>query len=95
MQICFSNNPIDKLSCWLNNKYEEFTQFRWQLKHHRVECRICGDVLDSNEIKFSPEQCGWKRLKDQLYKPWICHTCLEHINFKPYIRMIKEAEEKD
>lgn len=94
MQICFSDNPINKLSCWLYNKYEEFTQFRWQLKHHRIECRICGDVLDSNDTKFSPEQCGWKRLKDQLYKPWICHKCLEHTNFKPYIKMIKEAEEQ-
>ena len=92
MIITFSNNPIDRFRCWLSNKYEDLTQFRWQLKHHRIECHICGEVLDSTETKFSPEQCGWKRIRKQWYKPWICHNCLEHRNFKPYIKKIDEKE---
>ena len=48
MRITFSNNPIDHIQCWLSNKYEDYTQYVWNKKHHRVTCRICGDVLDSN-----------------------------------------------
>lgn len=91
MQIIFSNNPISKMQCWLNNTYEKLTQIRWKCKHHYIQCHICGEILDSREVSYSPEQCGWKRLKDQWYKPWICHRCLEHRDFKPYINEIDQG----
>lgn len=94
MQITFSNNPIDRFNCWLSNTYEKLTQFRWQLKHHRVVCHICGEVLDSKEEKYSPEQCGWKRLKDEWYRPWICHTCLYHRDFEPHIKKIDKEQRR-
>lgn len=90
MQVTFSNNQINKFQCWLSNAYEKITQIRWNLKRHCIQCHICGEVLDSRVIPYSPEQCGWKRLKDQWYKPWICHSCLEHRDFKPYIKMVDE-----
>lgn len=93
MQFSFSRNPIINIKCWLSNEYEKLTQIRWIMKHHRVICHICGDVLDSAETPYSPEQCGWKRLNSEWHKPWVCHTCLEHRNFKPFIKEIDKREE--
>ena len=94
MRITFSNNPIDHIQCWLSNKYEDYTQYVWNKKHHRVTCRICGDVLDSNKEKYSPEQCGWKKINGYTYKTWICHRCLEHRDFKPFIKEIDKQKEE-
>lgn len=73
----------------LANAYENFTYWYWNKKPHHVRCRICGKVKSSipqiNET-FSPEQCGWEQTKDGQF--WICHDCLCHRDFKPYIKQV-------
>lgn len=88
MQISMSNNPIDKLSCWIYNKKEELSQVKWITgKQKEVECRICGDKLNNRRDMYSPMQCGWRRIGKYT---WICHSCLDHRNFRPYIEQIDE-----
>lgn len=92
MQISISNNPIDKLDCFLHNKKEELSRVIWLMgEHKKVECKICGDVLDSYKDVFSPMQCGWQRISK--YR-WVCHRCLEHRNFRPFIEAVDEEERK-
>lgn len=94
MQFTFSNNPIDRLSCWLHNKKEDLSGIVWlKGKQKQVECRICGDVLDSKKDIYSPMQCGWHKVDK--YNNWICHRCFDHRNFIPFIEMIDEAERKE
>ena len=90
MEITFSNNPIDRLSTWLYNRYEEYTHYCFNRKPQYVRCKICGDILSSKEKETpSPEECGWKRI-DHWW--WICHMCDAHRDFKPYIEMIDYGE---
>ena len=92
MQISMSNNPIDKLDCYLHNKKEELSRVIWLMgKRKKVECRICGDVLDSWKDFYAPEQCGWHRVTKYA---WVCHRCFDHRNFRPFIEMIDEADRK-
>ena len=92
MQISLSNNPIDKLDCFLHNKIEELSRVMWLMgKRKKVKCRICGDVLDSYKDMYSPMQAGWKRVGKYT---WVCHNCLEHRNFRPFIEAIDEADRK-
>lgn len=79
-----------RLSCWLENKYEQWTHHVWLSKPHHVNCKICGGTMRSDREKFSPEEAGWKHV-DYF---WICHRCLEHRDFKPYIKQIDEDERK-
>lgn len=93
MRIAFTNNPIDKLSCWASNKYEEITQLLWNHSHQKVTCIICGQVLDPKKDKYSPVQCGWHRLSRVNKSYQICHQCIWHRDFKPFIKEIDEREE--
>lgn len=87
-----SNNPIVKLSCYLENKKEELSRVQWLMgKHKKIECRICRGTLDSYKDVFSPVQCGWKQIDKYI---WICHKCLDHRDFTPYIKQIDETERK-
>lgn len=93
MQFTLSNNPIDKLSCFLSNKREELSGVLWRKgKQKEAECRICRRVLDSKKDYYSPIQCGWHKVNKY---NWICHRCFDHRNFQPYIEMIDEAEKKE
>jgi len=76
MIITFSSNPIDRFRCWLSNKYEDLTQFRWNLKHHRIACHICGDVLDSPtiSIKISTHSTTSDKMKHPLRKLFFTNT---------------------
>ena len=92
MQFTFSNNPIDKLICKIHNTREDLSRVKWLMgKRKKVECHICGKVLDSWKDMYSPEQCGWFRINKYM---WICHSCIGHRNFRPFIEMIDEAERK-
>lgn len=92
MQISFSNNPIDRLSCAIHNKIEELSRVHWLMgKHKKIECRICRGTMDSWKNIYSPMQCGWKKINKYT---WICHQCLDHRDFTPYIEQIDEAERK-
>ena len=92
MKITLNNNPIDHLSCCFHNKIEELSRVQWLMgKHKKVECRICRDTMDSWKDIYSPIQCGWKQINKYT---WICHRCLYHRDFTPYIEQIDEAERK-
>jgi len=89
MRFIFSNNPIDRLSCWYHNKVEEFSQIKWITgERKQCECVICGNKMDSYKDIFSPMQCGWVKIKGS--KKYICHSCLCHRDFKKYISLIDE-----
>jgi NAD-dependent SIR2 family protein deacetylase len=89
-------NPFDKLLVKLDNFAEQFSQYIWlHGKHKRCTCHICGEIIDSRKSKYSPIQCGWVRVRGNEYRPWICHECWGHRNFKPYIEKIdKDDAEK-
>ena len=94
MQFTLSNNPRDKLDCWLHNKREDLSGIIWSKgKQKTVECRICGDVLDSKKDLYSPTQRGWHKVDK--YSNWICHNCFDHRNFVPFIEMIDEENRKE
>lgn len=93
MRITFSNNPIDRLCCWIANKREGWCHFLWNRKHHRIQCRICGEYLDSAETMYSPEEYGWMTLKGTKNKMWVCHECLFHRNFKKFMDIIDKVSE--
>ena len=95
MRISFSDTLKNRFLCWASNKYEDYTMYIWNKRRHRATCRICGDVLDSRVDAHSPEQCGWKKIRGELYNPWICHRCLCHRDFKPFIDTIDKQEEED
>ena len=85
MVVSFSNSPIDRLYCWMCNKYEEFTRWYWRKSPHHVTCEICGNTMHSHIDKYSPEECGWRSIKGG--SSWICHRCDAHRNFRPYIEL--------
>ena len=92
MQFSISNNPLDKLDCYLYNKKEELSRVIWLLgKRKKIECKICGKTMDSWHDNYSPMQCGWRKISK--YR-WICHRCLEHRDFRKYIPQIDEDERK-
>lgn len=93
MQISLSNNPLDKLDCFLHNKKEELSRVIWLMgERKKVKCRICGDVMDSYKDVWSPMQAGWHKVDK--YNNWICHNCFDHRNFMPFIEAIDEADRK-
>jgi len=83
----FNAGLIDRILIDLENKWLDYTDKVWNAKPHRIVCQICGDTLVSQgSYSHSPEQCGWERIKGK--KMYICHRCLCHRNFKPYIKKI-------
>ena len=93
MMFAFDNNPISRLDCFLHNKMEDLSRVHWLMgKRKEVECRICGDKLNNLKDMYSPKQCGWKKIGKYTY---VCHRCLDHRNFIPFIEMIDEAERKE
>lgn len=84
-------NPIDYLFMTISNLKERLTRIQWRFRPHHVVCRICGEVLRSDQDKYSPEECGWGKIDKWT---WICHSCLCHRDFKPYIPQIDEDERK-
>lgn len=79
MIVSFSNNPIDRLYCYISNTACDIKDKRWRNGRHRCRCHVCGTILNSQKDKWCPESCGWMRLKQKKIRdPWICHSCLEH-----------------
>lgn len=82
MVFYFGNNPIEKFKTKLINKYEDRTQKIWLSKPHYIQCKLCGDKMRSDKDIYSPEQCGWKKLKVKKFGGrnwgWICHSCDGH-----------------
>lgn len=92
MVLTFSKNPLVRLSCWIDNKREEWSGHIWKSKAHHAFCVICGKKISSCEWEFSPEESGWERLGKS--KKWVCHQCIWSRDFTPFIEIIDEAERK-
>ena len=71
---------VDNLLTYMENKRLEIKNKRWRNGVHSCVCHVCRQVLDSRRDKWCPEECGWRKLKGNIYYPWICHQCLEHHN---------------
>ena len=54
--------------------------------------KYSSETLRSADTDFSPIEAGWDRMKD--HPTWICHRCISHRNFKPYIKRIDEDERR-
>lgn len=91
MRVSFRNNLIDRIFCWICNKYEEFTHWYWHKSPHHVTCEICGETMHSNVDKYSPEECGWRNIKGG--SSWICHRCDAHRNYTMYSDLVDLDEE--
>ena len=93
MYFTFSKNPINRIKIWFWNKLEEYFRKVWQKNtRYYVQCRICGEILRSANTDYSPIEAGWDRMKN--HSIWICHRCMSHRNFKPYIDKIDEDERR-
>lgn len=91
MKFTFSKNPIDRFLVWYNNTYEKFLHWYWNKSPHHVRCRICGEVITSEEANSpSPEERGWKCTKDGY--TWICHRCDCHRFYEPYVQLADYEE---
>ena len=84
-------NLKDYIEMTIDNYKEKISHVQWNLKPHHVECRICGATLRTDKCSYSPEECGWGRVDKWV---WVCHRCLCHRDFKPYIPQIDEDERK-
>lgn len=84
-------NLIDYLFMTTSNLKERLTRIQWRFRPHHVDCRICGATLRSDKCPYSPEECGWGKINKWT---WVCHRCLCHRDFKPYIPQIDEYERK-
>ena len=92
MRVTFSGNIVNKLGCWLSNLREAYTYTVWNKKPHKATCVICKDTIRSqSDMSYSPEQCGWERINKYQY---ICHRCLCHRNFVPYIQQVDKDEDE-
>lgn len=93
MKVSFNSNLINQLQCTIDNKLEDLSRIQWLIgKRKKIECKICGETLDSIKDVYSPRQYGWKCIDKYT---WICHSCLCHRNFKPYIKKIDDNEHKE
>ena len=92
MRISMSNNPLDKLSCYVHNRIEDLSQIMWIMgKEKKVKCKICGNVLHSWRDMYSPIQCGWGRIDRYT---WVCHKCLEHRKNRGLRRTVPILEQR-
>ncbi len=93
MKIIFNNNLLNRFKCFIYNKKEDYSYVVWNRKPNKATCFICGDTLKSqSKMSYSPLQCGWIKIPYRHF--YICHRCLEHRNFKPYIKQIDKDEDK-
>ena len=71
---------------------------RWRSKPHMAECAICGEILHSKNDYYSPEECGWMKIIDSVWKTrehqWLCHRCHCHRDFKPFIEEVDRREKE-
>lgn len=78
MIFYIGRNPFIRFQTYLENKINEHRTKIWRSKPHKCICHVCGQVLDSRDVRFCPEECGWIRLRGNWPNPYICHQCLEH-----------------
>ena len=87
MRFSFSNNPLDRLSCWFHNNIVEPTnRLYYKNKKAHYKCSVCGQIIAP--YFYDPDYCldnnatsvvhdyGWHKFKDS--NRWVCHHCADH-----------------
>lgn len=86
-----------KISDWIltyiSNINLRVCDYKWNFAPHKARCVICGKVIKSMDLDYSPKSCGWCRIRSYYGKHFICHKCLAHRNYKPYVKQVDEDEE--
>ena len=104
MRLTFSNNPIDRFSCWFENEVlSPIARYYYTHKKAHYRCCVCGYIIApyfDDKCKWSPTyDMGWHKFKGWKYSRWICHTCADH-GFSPssewdrWQDIVKENNEK-
>ena len=83
---------IDHIMCYIDSFKEDLIDKIWNNTPHKVECCICGGILRSKYCRYSPENCGWRQIKFKYCPMWICHQCLDHRDFTPFVEQADKNE---
>lgn len=83
MRITFSNNPIDKLSCWFENEViEPISRYYYSKKKSHYQCAICGCIeapyFTGEKYASITKDMGWHKLDNGKWHRWVCHHCADH-----------------
>lgn len=81
MRFIFSNNPIDRFSCWFENSViEPLSRYYYRHKKAHYRCAVCGliEAPYFTEEKYTSitKDFGWHKFKDN--NRWACHHCADH-----------------
>lgn len=81
MRFTFSNNPIDRFSCWFENSViEPLSRYYYRHKKAHYRCAICGHIkapyFTGEKYTSITKDFGWHKFKDN--NRWACHHCADH-----------------
>lgn len=87
MTFTFSNNPIDKLSCWFENSIAEpLSRYYYKHKKGYYQCVVCGRIkapyFTDDKYCSMTKDFGWHKLDNGKWSRWVCHHCADH-SFSP------------
>lgn len=82
MILTFSDNPLDKLSCWFENEIlTPISRFYYTHKKKHYQCCVCGHMVSpyfDDSYKCSPiYDAGWHKFGGT-WPRYICHHCADH-----------------
>ena len=97
MQLTFSNNPFDKLSCWFENEVlDPISRHYYSKKKAHYTCAICG-LIESpyfTEDKYASmtRDFGWHKLDNGFVSISEDHSC--GLTWDEWKKLIKGSNEK-
>ena len=83
MRLTFSNNPLDKFSCWFENEVvEPISRHYYSKKKAHYTCAICGCIeapyFTGAKYASMTKDYGWHKLDNGKWHRWVCHHCADH-----------------
>lgn len=83
MRLTFSNNPLDRFSCWFENEVlSPIAKYYYTHKKAHYKCCVCGYIMapyfDEKHKWSLTYDMGWHKFKDWKCTRWICHHCADH-----------------
>lgn len=84
MRLTFSNNPLDKFSCWFENKVvAPISSHYYSKKKAHYTCAICGLIeapyfIGATKYASMTKDYGWHKLDNGKWHRWVCHHCADH-----------------
>ena len=79
---------IDKIWFYKERLKENLSDRIWKMGRDSINCIICGQELNPKQDP-SPYCCGWKMIDRY---SWICHQCLDHYDYTPYVNLAEIDE---